>query len=180
MRVTATVLLAGVVCGFLAVGSTALAQMDDDDDDENPVLGRVVKEAPISLEQGFAASSSEGVPISGKFELEVDGAQLSVYTAKGDTFSEVIVDHKTGRIAKVIPITEGNDLTDARHQMAVMTNAQRSLEETATIALRTHAGFRTVSATPARKDGETVVKIVLTNGTTWTTIYQPLQKETDW
>jgi len=180
MRVTASVLLAGVVCGFLAAGSLALAQMDDDDDDENPVLGRVVKEAPISLEQGFAASAREGTPISGKFELDVDGAQLSVYTVKGEAFSEVIVDHKTGRIAKVIPITEGNDLRDALNQLAVMKEAQRALEEMTASALRSHQGFRTVSATPGRKDGAAVVKLVLTNGTQWTTVHESLRKEVDW
>lgn len=180
MRVTAAVLLAGVVCGFLAAGSLALAQMDDDDDDENPVLGRVVKEAPISLEQGFAASAREGTPISGKFELEVDGAQLSVYTVKGEAFSEVIVDHKTGRIAKVIPITEGNDLIDARSQLVLMKEAYRSLEDTTASAVGAHPGFRTVSATPGRKDGAVVVKVVLTSGAEWTTVYEPLRKEIDW
>jgi len=179
MRVTASVLLTGVLCGFLAAGSLAFAQMDDDDDDQDAVLGRVVKEAPISLEQGFAASSREGTPISGKFELEVDGAQLSVYTAKGETFSEVIVDHKTGRIAKVMPITEGNDLIDARSELAVMKEAYRSLGDTTASALGTHPGFRTVSATPGRKDGAAVVKVVLTNGAEWTTVYEPLQKESD-
>ena len=180
MRVTASVLLTGVLCGFLAAGSLAFAQMDDDDDDQDAVLGRVVKEAPISLEQGFAASSREGTPISGKFELEVDGAQLSVYTAKGETFSEVIVDHKTGRIAKVIAIAEGNDLVDARNQLAVMKEAYRSLEDTTASTLIRHPGLRTVSATPGRKDGAPVVKVVLTNGTEWTTVYEALQKEIDW
>lgn len=180
MRLTASVLLTGVLCGFLAAGSVAFAQMDDDDDDENPVLGRVVKEAPVSLEQGFAASSREGTPISGKYELEVDGAQLSVYTVKGGAFAEVIVDHKSGRIAKVIAITEGNDLVDARNQLAVMTGAQRSLGDTTASALSTHPGFRTVSATPGRKDGAAVVKVVLTNGAEWTTVYESLQKESDW
>ena len=58
------------------------------------------------LDQGFKASEGEGKPISGKFEVNDDGAlQLSVYTMKGDQFAEVIVDHKSGSIKKSEPIT---------------------------------------------------------------------------
>jgi hypothetical protein len=54
---------------------------------------------------------AQGTAISAKFELDDQKQlQLSVYTMKGNAFSEVVVDHKTGKIAKTEPITEGEDL----------------------------------------------------------------------
>lgn len=180
MRPTSSLLATALLSAALAVTTLALAQADDDDDDQDATLGRVVKEAPVTLQQGFAASSREGTPISGKFEIEVDGAQLSVYTTKGGGFSEVIVDHRTGRIAKVIAITEGNDLVHARQQMTLMKDAGRSLEQLTQQALSGHPGFSAVSATPALREqpgyGGAVVKIVLTNGTEWQTVYEGLGK----
>ena len=168
MRAAAAILIATFVA------ATPVFAQDDDDDDRSEVLGRVVNTAPITLEQGFKAGRGEGVPISGKFEIEVDGAQLSVYTARGDALAEVIVDHKTGEIEKVMPITVGNDLADARQQMDVMRNAERSLEDATMAAVKIHPGYRAVSARPGRKDGKPLVKVVLTNGKEWTTVYQPL------
>src|SRR6201993_762421 len=63
-------------------------------------LAAAVASIPTTLEKGLQASESAGKPISGKFEIEDGKLQLSVYTMKGDKFSEVIVDHKTGKIAK--------------------------------------------------------------------------------
>jgi len=69
----------------------------------------VLKEAKISLQRGVTASAKEGKPISAKYEVEDGKLQLSVYTMKGATFSEVIVDHKTGKVAKAEPITKADD-----------------------------------------------------------------------
>src|SRR2546425_595422 len=77
-------------------------------------LAKAVSGATVSLAKGLAASAREGKPISAKFELEHGVLQLSVYTAKGGKFSEVIVDHTTGKEAKVDAITGGEDLTAAK------------------------------------------------------------------
>ena len=79
---------------------------------EQAQLAREVSGVPVSLAQGLAASRSEGTPISAKFELEDGKLQLSVYTKKGGGFSEVIVDHKSGRISKTEAITGGDDSDD--------------------------------------------------------------------
>jgi hypothetical protein len=174
MRAATSILIA-------ALAITPAFAEQGDDDDEDAALAALVKNAPVTLAQGFAAAAREGAPISGKFEFEVDGGQLSVYTARGDAFTEVIVDHRSGRIAKVIPITEGDDLVHAKEQMSAMRQAGRSLEEVTTQALAAHAGFRAVSATPgrrdARADGAPVVKLVLTDGTRWETVYEPLDRD---
>src|SRR5437899_9280567 len=63
-------------------------------------LAKALNDAKISLQRGLTASAKEGKPISAKYEMEEGKFQLSVYTMKGDQFSEVIVDHKTGKVSK--------------------------------------------------------------------------------
>ena len=54
---------------------------------------------------------------------------------EGDKFSEVIVDHKTGKVAKAESVTAGEDYTAAKSQSQVMANAKRSLEAAASRSL---------------------------------------------
>ena len=96
-------------------------------DEEHAELAKALKGVKTSLEKGLAASESQGKPISGKFEVEDGKLQLSVYTMKGDKFSEVIVDHKTGKVAKTKAITSGDDLTAAKAQSGAMAKAKLSL-----------------------------------------------------
>ena len=85
--------IAVAVTGILA--AVALSSCTGDD---NPVaLAKAIPEASVSLDQGLKASESEGKPISGEYEIEDGALQLSVYTMKGDQFSEVIVDHNRRR-----------------------------------------------------------------------------------
>ena len=93
--------------------------------EENPgALAKALGEASVSLDQGLKASESEGKPISGKYELEDGALQLSVYTTKGDQFSEVIVDYKTGAIKKAEKITDPDDLKDAKEQSEAIGQCQ--------------------------------------------------------
>src|SRR5438309_368861 len=75
------------------------------DDKERAELAKALKGVKTPLQQGLTASAKEGKPISAKYEVEEGKLQLSIYTMKGDNFSEVIVDHKTGKVAKAEPIT---------------------------------------------------------------------------
>jgi hypothetical protein len=77
-------------------------------------LAKALSEASLPLDQELKASEREGQPISGKYELEDGALQLSVYAMKSDKFAEVIVDHKTGSIKKAEPITDADDLKDAK------------------------------------------------------------------
>src|SRR5215813_11711795 len=96
--------------GFLAGQQPALAIGPDQEQAE---LANALSGVKVSLQQGLVAGEREGQPISGKFEVDNGKLQLSVYTAKEGKFFEVIVDHMTGNLAKVDPITEGEDLTHA-------------------------------------------------------------------
>jgi len=164
---------AAVVVGLLMVGlvfSPGLWSQDKD----HAELAKAVAGAKVSLEQGLTASTHAGKPISAKFEIEDGKLQLSVYTAKGDAFSEVVVDHNTGKVAKTEAITSGEDLSAARTQNEAMAKAKQSLHATLAKVLKGNPGFRAVSIFPALKDGHPVAEITLTKGDEWKTVSEKL------
>lgn len=138
-------------------------------DKDRAELAKAVTAAKVSLEQGLSASASEGKPISAKFEIEDGKLQLSVYTAKGDSFSEVAVDYNTGKTAKTEAITSGEDLSAAKTQSEAMAKAKQSLHAALTRSLKGNPGFRAVSIFPALKDGHPVAEITLVKGDEWKT-----------
>jgi uncharacterized membrane protein YkoI len=133
-----------------------------------------LKEAKVPLERGIAASKAKGTPISAKYEVEHGKLQLSVYTAKGDSFSEVIVDHKTGKIAKSESITGGDDLTEAKSQNEAMTKAKTSLQTAVSKAVKANKGYKAVSAMPSIKDGHPTAEITLMKGSESKTVSEQL------
>ena len=144
------------------------------DDKERAELAKALKDAKVSLQQGVTASGKEGKPISAKYEVEDGKLQLSVYTMKGDKFSEVIVDHKTGKVVKAEPITKADDLKNAKAQSDAMAKAKRSLEAAAAAAVKENKGFRAVSVMPAMKDDHPVADVTLVKGTEWKTAPEKL------
>ena len=144
------------------------------DDAEHAELTKALRDAKISLQRGLTASTKEGKPISAKYEVEHGKLQLSVYTMKADKFSEVIVDHKTGKVAKAEPITGGDDLTAAKAQSEAMAKAKRSLDAAASEAVKENKGYRVVSVMPALKDGHPVAEVALVKGTEWKTVSEKL------
>jgi hypothetical protein len=144
------------------------------DDKERAELAQALKDAKISLQQGVTASAKEGKPISAKYEVEDGKLQLSVYTMKGDKFSEVIVDHKTGKVAKAEPITKADDLTAAKAQSEAMAKAKRSLGTAASEAVKENKGSRAVSVMPSLKDGHPVAEVELVKGTEWKAVSEKL------
>jgi hypothetical protein len=144
------------------------------DDKEHAELAKALKDAKVSLEKGLSASESQGKPISGKFEVEDGKLQLSVYTMKGDKFSEVIVDHKTGKTAKTEAITGGDDLTAAKAQSGAMAKAKVSLRNATEKAVKANKGFRAVSITPSLKDGHPVAEVTLVKGDEFKTVSEKL------
>jgi hypothetical protein len=143
-------------------------------DKEHAELAKALSAAKVPLQRGLAASAKEGTPISAKYELEEGKLQLSVYTMKGDKFSEVIVDHTTGKVAKAEPITKGDDLTAAQAQREAMTKAKRTLATAVSEAAKENKGFRVVSVTPTLKDGHPVADVTLVKGTEWKNVSEKL------
>ena len=146
---------------LLAVASFSARAGDDD----NPAaLAKALSEASVSLDQGLKASEGEGKPISGKFEVNDDALQLSVYTMKGDQFAEVLVDHKSGSIKKSEPITDSDDLKEAKEQGEAMAKAKLPLAAAIVSAVNANNGFRAVSAVPMLDGGEPMASITLMKG----------------
>ena len=164
--------MAAFVIALVFVVPTGWAQTPADQ--EHAELAKALKDAKVPLERGLTASAKEGKPISAKYEVEDGKLQLSVYTMKGDNFSEVIVDHKTGKIAKAEPITKGDDLSHAKEQSEAMAKAKRSLGAAASEAVKENKGYRVVSVMPAMKDGHPVADVTLVKGTEWKTVAEKL------
>jgi len=163
-----TLSLLGIGLAFLLAVPAAAAEGDA------AALAGKLKEAKVSLQQGLSASAKNGKPISGKFEVEDGKLQLSVYTAKGDAFSEVIVDHNTGKVVKAEAITSGDDLTAAKAQNEAMVKASTSLSAAVGRASKANKGYRAVSVTPSMKDGHPTAEITLLKGTESKTVSEAL------
>jgi hypothetical protein len=167
--------IAAIVLAFLAVFFAApLGWAQAHDDKERADLAKALGDAKISLQRGVTASAKEGKPISAKYEVDDGKLQMSVYTMKGDKFSEVIVDHKTGKVAKAEPIIKDDDLRAAKAQSGAMAKAKRSLAAAAAEAVKENKGFRAVSVMPAMKDDHPVADVTLLKGTEWKTVTEKL------
>ena len=155
---------------FACIGPAARSAEGED----QAALIKAVSGAKVSLQQGLAASTSNGQPISGKFEIENGKLQLSVYTAKDGKFYEVLVDYTTGAPAKVEPITEGDDLAAAKAQSAAMAKSKTQLKEALDKATGQASAARAVSVAPELKDGHVVASIALLKGNQLETITERL------
>ena len=167
---------AALAVAFLAVPLGAFGDEEEAKDEakEHDELSRAMKGAKVPLERGVStAAAKEGTPISAKYEVEDGKLQLSVYTMKGDKFSEVIVDHGTGKVAKSEPITSGEDLTAAREQKEAMSQAKRSLASATAAATKENPGYRALSAMP-RMEGHPVAVVTLLKGEDWKTVTEQL------
>jgi len=134
------------------------------DDIDASALSKALSEASISLDQGLKASAREGKPIYGEYELEDGALQLSIFVMKGDKFTEVIVDHKTGSITDAEPLTDPDDLKDAKEQGEAMGKAKHSLEEAIRDAVNANSGYRAVSITPMLRGDQPEASISLLRG----------------
>lgn len=150
-----------IVAGIWVVASIPTWAAEKED---AALLAESISGASVSLDQGLKASSVQGKPISGKFEIDDGALQLSIYTTKGGKFSEVIVDHKSGGIKKTEAITDTNDLKNARAQSLALTQARVPLEKAVQDAVTANPGYRAVSVMPMAKSGRSMAEITLIKG----------------
>lgn len=138
---------------------------------DDAALIKAINGAKVTLQEGLTASEREGRPISGKFEMEDGKLQLSIYTEKANKYFEVIVNHMTGSVAKTEPITEGDDLADAKAQSAAMAKAKIDLKSATS---RAAIGSLAVAVTPDLKDGHPVASVSFVKGGKLQTAIEPL------
>ena len=163
MKKTPSTLL--LVLSAAAISWSGLLASTFAEEQDQAALARALQPAKATLEAGLKASEREGKPISAKFELEGGKLQLSVYTVKGDNFTEALLDPGTGAIIKAEEITDANDLKEAKEQNAAMTKARQSLVSATEAAVKANSGFRAVSVEPEMKDGHPVAEVTLLQGT---------------
>ena len=119
------------------------------------------------MRRGSKASEREGKPISAKIEIEDGELQLSVYTVRGDNFTEAVLDPATGAIAKAEEITGPDDLKEAKEQNLAMAKATQSLVTATEATVKANSGSRAVSAIPEIKGGHPVAEVTLLQGSTF-------------
>src|ERR1700737_5561577 len=107
-----------------AIGFCTIEAVPGRAEGDQAALAAAMKNATATLQGGLKASEAQGTPISAQFEIEDGKLQLSVYTMKGNDFTEVVADTKTGAIAKAEKITDAGDLKAATAQKAAMAKAK--------------------------------------------------------
>ncbi len=115
----------------------------------------------VALADGIAAASASGKPISARYEFEDGKLQLSVFVEKAGAFSEVFVDHMTGKVARIDKITGGDDLKDAKAQSKASAKATATLASAVAQALAANPGFTVVDVTPILQGKQAVAVITL-------------------
>jgi hypothetical protein len=161
---TSTVLRLMLVLAAVGLFSAPVVLVRAEDTDP-AALAKALKDITVTLQDGLKASEREGKPISGKFEIEHDALQLSVYTLKGNDFIEVVANPKTGTVARAEKITDADDLKAAAVQKAAMDKATVSLLAAADAAAKANAGLRAVSVYPELRNGHPVAEVTMLQGT---------------
>ena len=151
-----------IVASTLLLVVTQICRSEEDYDPGK--LAGALSQASVSLDHGLKESEREGRPISAKYEIENGTLQLSVYTRKGDQFHEVIVDHKSGAIKNTEPITEADDMRDAKEQSAALAKATVPLDAAVRSAVKSNSGYRAVSIVPSTSEGRPFATITLMKG----------------
>jgi hypothetical protein len=133
-------------------------------DEDVAALAAALKETKLTLQGGIKAAEREGQPISAQFEIDNGNLQLSIYTSKGEDFTEVIADPTSGAIVTSEKIIDSDDLSDAADQKAAMEKATVSLLAAAATAEQDNPGSRVVGIFPDLKDGHAVAEVTLLQG----------------
>jgi hypothetical protein len=158
-----SIAVALIAAGMIA--APGLSSRAAENENNAAALAKALAEASLPLEQGIRASEREGKPISAKYEIEGGALQLSVYTTKGNDFSEVIVDEKSGAIKKSEKITDADDLKDAKEQSQAMAKAKLGLDKAVDNAVKANGGYRAVSVMPMLKGGVPMAEVTLMKDT---------------
>src|SRR5258708_40275163 len=148
------VLLIGLLATASLLGAAVAGEAKD-----QAAGAKQLPSAKVTLSEGLAASEAQGQPISAKFEVDEGHFQLSVYTAQGSAFQEVLVDYTTGKIAKSEPLSDAGDVAAAKKQVAAMARATTTLKAAVDKAEQESAGYRAVSVTSMLKQHHAVAMV---------------------
>jgi hypothetical protein len=85
------------------------------------------------------------------------------------------VDYTTGKIAKVGPLDEEDDVAAAKKQMAAMAKAKTTLKTATDKAEQDNAGYRAVSVTPMLKASHAIATVTLVKGAQFKSVSESLE-----
>ncbi len=167
--------MAGLVrasaAGVLLIASSVQAQATK----EQATLAAQMKGAKhVALVDGIAAASPSGKPISARYEYEDKKLKLSVFIEKDGAFTEIFVDHMTGKVATVDKITGGEDLKEAKTESKAFAKAKVTLAAALGKALAANAGYTAVEVVPMLEGGKPVAEITLMRDGQFKSVSEPL------
>jgi len=128
----------------------------------------------VALGAAIETAAATGKPISARYEVEDGKLQLSVFIEKDGAFTEVFVDHMTGKIAKTDKITSGDDLKEAKGESKASAKAKATLASAVARALAANAGYTAVEVTPALEGGHPVAEITLMKAGQFKSVSEPI------
>jgi len=159
------------VAGTLLMTSVASAQATK----EQTTLWNAMRGAKhVALADAIETASASGKPISSRYEFEDGKLQLSVFVEKAGAFSEIFVDHMTGKVAKIDKITGGDDLKEARAQSKASAKAKETLASAVAKALAANPGYTVVEVTPVLEGKRPVAEITLMKDGKFKSASEPL------
>jgi hypothetical protein len=114
-----------------------------------------------ALADAMQTASASGKPISARYEFEDGKLKLSVFVEKAGAFSEVFLDHMTGKVATVDKITGGDDMKDAKAQSKAFAKATETLASAVGKVLAANPGYIAIDVTPVLEGKRIVAEITL-------------------
>ena len=159
------------IAGLVVIASSAGAQATK----EQATLAAQMKGAKhIALAEAIAAATPSGKPISARYEYEDKKLKLSVFIEKDGAFTEIFVDHMTGKVATVDKITGGDDLKEAKTESKAFAKAKVTLAAALEKALAANAGYTAVEVVPMLEGGKPVAEITLMKDGQFKSVSEPL------
>jgi hypothetical protein len=127
-----------------------------------------------ALQIAIQTSERIGQPLSAQFEIDYGQLFVSIYTAHGSDFTEVVVDPKNGTIIKSSKISDADDVKDATEQKAALSSATVALLTAAQKSLDGYPGSQVVGIFPEIQNGHAVAVVTLLQEATPKKVIIPL------
>jgi hypothetical protein len=128
----------------------------------------------VALAAAIDAAATNGKPISARYEFEDGKLQLTVFTEKDGAFSEVFVDHMTGKVGKIDKITGGDDMKEAKAESRAYAKAKSTLAAAVARALTANPGYTAVDISPVLEGGHPAADITLMKDGQFKSVSEPL------
>ncbi len=159
------------VAGMLLMTSVAQAQATKE---QKAIASALGSGKHLALLAGMETASAAGKPISARYEYEDNQLKLSVFIEKDGAFSEVFIDHTTGKVARTDKITGGDDMKDAKAQSKAFAKAKSTLAAALQKALAANAGYTAIEVVPVLQGGRPVADITLMKDGQFKDVSEPI------